>query len=159
MRGHFCFAVLALCLVTSGVSAQQGGVGTGEDGCYFGQCDPPDTDRRDGQGDDRRDSRGDDRRYTPPPPSGPKACVTHFGYCQMSVASNSGSICNCPGLAQGYSAIGIVKDAGDFSQASVPNISSICATQYGVCQMGMQLPRGQSCFCPSYAGPIMGASQ
>lgn len=157
MRGHFCFAVLVLCLVAGGVSAQQGGVGTGGDGCYFGQCDPPETD---GRNDDRRNDRSDDRRYTPPPPpSGPKACVTHFGYCQMSVPSNSGAICNCPGLAQGYLAIGIVKDAGDISLASVPNISSICATQFGVCQMGMQLPRGQSCYCPSYAGPIWGSSQ
>jgi len=157
MRGHFCFAVLACFLLAGAASAQQGGAGTGEDGCYFGQCDPPNTDRQDDRRNDRRNDRTDDRRYTPP--SGPQACVTHFGYCQMSVVGDNGSICNCPGLAQGFAAIGVVKPPGDISLASVPNISSICATQYGVCQMGMQLPRGQSCYCPSYAGPVWGVSQ
>lgn len=161
MRSTLCYALLALCLLATPVLAQQGGVGTGEDGCYFGQCDSPEQPPRENRETDRPSDREDAPRKTEryPSPPGPKVCVTHFGFCQMSAPAGDGAICNCPGLAQGYQAVGIVKQQGDISLASVPNISSICVTQFGVCQMGVQLPRGQNCFCPTYTGPLWGVAQ
>lgn len=40
-----------------------------------------------------------------------------------------------------------------------PRPAMICATPYGSCPMGVSLPVGSTCYCPSYAGPVWGVAQ
>ena len=160
MRLLHISAVLVLCLAAVSAAAQQGRTATGEGGCYFGACDTPNVDERDDR--DRPDvSRVPDRSYTPPPPppQGPQVCVTHFGSCQMAMRIPDGSSCTCPALANGMTAVGVTADQNRTSSTYPPNLASICQTLAGACQMGMQLGRNQSCFCPTAFGPIQGVSQ
>ena len=149
-------AVLVMILFAAPAMAQSGAVGTGEDGCYFGKC-PGDSDYkapedRDFERDDNNDY--DRQRYN----AGPLMCRTHSGECPMVVSAQTGSICNCPGMAQGYMSIGVVQPQRSPATA-LPDIASICSTAFGSCQMAVQLGRYQSCFCPTFNGPVGGVSQ
>lgn len=37
-----------------------------------------------------------------------------------------------------------------------PQVARFCATRFGACQMGVAVPIGSSCYCPSAGGPIWG---
>lgn len=39
------------------------------------------------------------------------------------------------------------------------NYATHCVTHFGTCQMGVQVVRGSSCFCPTINGPISGVAQ
>jgi hypothetical protein len=40
-----------------------------------------------------------------------------------------------------------------------PPHASVCVTPVGTCRMAIQMPKGQSCACPSGVGPIQGVTQ
>lgn len=40
-----------------------------------------------------------------------------------------------------------------------PVVAAFCVTPRGACQMAVAIPRGSSCYCPSYWGPIWGSAQ
>lgn len=141
------FITLWAVLLASMAAAQTGQKGTGKDGCYFGSCDRP------------GDTGELQRVPIKPTPTEILICNTHFGSCQMPVGSVPGAICNCPGIASGYPAIGTVQGQSSASYASIPNISSICGTPFGACAMAVQMPRDQNCYCPSMQGPIWGVSR
>lgn len=138
---------LGLLLASNLAFAQNGAIGTGEDGCYFGKCDDGEVETL------------PNPQPAPQPNSGPMMCTTHFGNCQMAVQSDPGLICNCPYLANGGTAIGIVQSPQNISYSVVPNVASICQTPVGACQMSVPLGRFQNCFCPTIGGPIWGQSQ
>ena len=35
-------------------------------------------------------------------------------------------------------------------------VASFCSTFYGSCAMSVAIPKGSSCYCPSYFGPVWG---
>ncbi len=145
-------AVLMMMLFAAPALAQSGAVGTGQDGCYFGKCegdegyDPPR--QRDPDPQPRYEP---ETRYDP----GPLMCRTHFGECQMAYAVDIGSGCNCPGLALGFTSYGLVQPLRS-PATPLPDLASICATDFGACPMSVPLGRFQSCICN---GAIWGISQ
>ena len=42
---------------------------------------------------------------------------------------------------------------------SPPAVAQMCLTQLGNCWMGMPIPVGSSCYCPSGFGPVWGVAQ
>src|SRR5690554_6629646 len=144
--------LMILCLLVAApyaAQAQSGAVGTGEDGCYFGRCD-----------DEAIKSIPTPEGIPPTAPNtGPLACTTHFGNCQMAVSSAPGWSCHCPFLANGGHAIGVVQAAQNINYAAIPNIGSICLTPSGNCQMGVQVGRFASCYCPTFMGLAWGTTQ
>jgi hypothetical protein len=44
------------------------------------------------------------------------------------------------------------------NQAPIP-IASACFTPFGACPMGVALPVGSQCYCPSFQGPVWGFAQ
>lgn len=41
----------------------------------------------------------------------------------------------------------------------MPAIASMCATNLGVCGMGMAIPVGSQCYCPTFNGPVWGVAR
>jgi len=40
-----------------------------------------------------------------------------------------------------------------------PAVATVCATNFGMCGMGMAIPVGSQCYCPTYNGPIWGVAR
>jgi Domain of unknown function (DUF4157) len=40
-----------------------------------------------------------------------------------------------------------------------PSIARVCATNFGMCGMGMAIPVGSQCYCPTYNGPVWGVAR
>ena len=45
------------------------------------------------------------------------------------------------------------------SQAPTSTAASVCVTNWGLCQMGIAIPVGSNCYCPSFQGPLWGIAQ
>ncbi|MGY1520254.1 eCIS core domain-containing protein [Luteimonas sp. A482] len=55
-----------------------------------------------------------------------------------------------------HSSTGPAVQVANFAQ---PAAASLCATNLGVCGMGVAIPVGSSCYCPTFNGPIWGVAR
>ena len=40
-----------------------------------------------------------------------------------------------------------------------PAVASLCATNFGMCGMGVAIPLGSQCYCPTFNGPVWGVAR
>lgn len=134
--------------------AQSGGV-TGSGGCYFGDPDC---------GDDSDQPPNPQpnlpQNPNPSPSNEPLLCATSFGACTMNVMGGAtNASCFCQGMAYGFPAVGITTTQSNLNFTQVPNVASVCRTQFFSCPMQQVIPRFSSCFCPSFGGPVWGQGE
>ncbi len=126
------------------VLAQSTVIGTGRDGCYFGECS-------DSQTSDQNGDKPPERAFCQEP-NRQLFCVTYTGSCVMvNQTYPVNDPCHCNTLSGS-------KD-GRTQCMSRPSFATMCWFAGGSCPLSVPIAAGAGCWCPTYYGPQLGTAR